>query len=278
MTVQTPDAKALTRKSGTSFYYSFALLTPEKRRALYALYNLCRHLDDLVDHAESPEKGAEALRFWKAEIVKAYQDRPSHPLMRELLPTLQKHRIPQKYLLELIAGIEMDLQPQGFETFDALRQYCYRVASVVGLMSIEIFGYRNPETRTYAENLGLALQLTNILRDLKSDALRGRIYLPREELKRFGYSEEDLRGRRRNAAFNDLMRFQCGRARDYYRKAESSLPPEDRPAMIAARVMAATYGRLLDKIERTGYNVYETNISLSKTEKIWVALKTWLAR
>jgi phytoene synthase len=277
MTVQNPDAKALTRKSGTSFYYSFALLTPEKRRALYALYNLCRHLDDLADHASSPESGKEALSRWRTEIAEAFDGRPTHPLIRELFPYLKTFGIPQKYLLELISGIEMDLPFRGYDTFDELRQYCYRVASVVGLMSIEIFGYRNPATRFYAENLGLALQLTNILRDLKSDALRGRIYLPREELKRFGYSEEDLRGRLRNAAFNDLMRFQCGRARDYYRKAETALPPEDRPAMIAARVMAATYRRLLDKIERTGYNVYEADISLSKPEKIWVAVKTWLA-
>jgi phytoene synthase len=178
--------------------------------------------------------------------------------------------------MDLIAGMEMDLQPRRYKTFDDLYLYCYRVASVVGLMSIEIFGYGNPATRQYAVDMGLALQITNILRDLKPDAALGRIYLPQEDLERFGYTEQDLLANRYTPAFVQLMRFQAQRARGYYEAAARSLPPEDRRALSAARAMGATYRRLLEKIEKADYRVFDGRISLSKTRKVWIAAKTWL--
>ncbi len=270
------DAKTLARQSGTNFYYSFALLSREKREALYALYNLCRRLDDAADDAASPEAGAQDLRTWREEIERTFDGRPSHPLTVAFYPHLTRYRIPQKYLQDLITGMEMDLQGTRYETFEDLRLYCYRVASVVGLMSIEIFGYRNPATRAYAETLGLALQLTNILRDLEPDARRGRVYLPGEDLRRFGYSEDNLREGVYNEAFIELIRFQCERARRYYRQAEELLPPEDRGSMLPARAMGGIYFRLLEKIERARYDVFSGRITLSKPEKLWIALKTWM--
>ncbi|MBI5197577.1 MAG: presqualene diphosphate synthase HpnD [Nitrospirae bacterium] len=271
------DPKSLTRKSGTNFYYAFALLPAEKRKALYALYNLCRRLDDAVDLEDSPARKVEALQTWEHKLEEAYRGRPSDPLLTDLLPYIERYRIPKQYFLDLIAGIEMDLYPVRFKTFDDLSLYCYRVASVVGLMSIEIFGYKNTRTRSYATCLGMALQLTNILRDLKSDIERGRLYLPLEDLERFGYSEDDLRASRYNDPFVKLMQFECQRAKDYYRKATEALPAEDASTMIAARAMGGIYRGLLTRIETVRYDVFQHPISLSKSKKLWIVLKTLIS-
>jgi phytoene synthase len=270
------DAKSLTRRSGTNFYYAFALLPGEKQKALYALYNLCRRLDDAVDLEESQGEGSAALWRWREKIEEAYQGRPADPLLSDLLPHIRRYQIPQQYFFDLIDGIEMDLTPARYKTFEDLSLYCYRVASVVGLMSIEIFGYTDPRTRSYAVSLGMALQLTNILRDLASDIRKDRLYLPLEDLQRFGYTEEDLRAFRCNDAFIELMRFECGRAKGFYRQAKESLPPEDARSMTAARAMESIYRELLNRIEKSGYDVFRRPASLSRPRKIWIVLKTWL--
>ncbi|MBI2164659.1 MAG: squalene/phytoene synthase family protein, partial [candidate division NC10 bacterium] len=193
-----------------------------------------------------------------------------------LAETIRTFRIPHGYFEELLNGVEMDLAKFRYATFAELQQYCYRVAGVVGLMCIEVFGYTNPMTRTYAQHLGTAFQLTNILRDLATDGERGRIYLPQEDLKRFGVTEADLLERRVTPAFLDLMRFEVGRARQFYAAARAALPAEDRRTMLAAEIMGAIYARILDRIEGTGYDVFSRRIRLSDTHRLWLALRCWV--
>lgn len=266
----------LTKESNTNFYYSFFSLPAEKRKALYAIYALCRSLDDVVDESPGRLEASEALLKWTTEIVNMYQGTPSHPLTVALKPYIEWYSIPQKYFLELIKGVEMDLTKNRYNTFDELHRYCYRVASVVGLICAEVFGYQNAVTLGYAVDLGIALQLTNILRDIKADAANGRIYLPLEDLRRFGYTEEDLFSSIYNQAFVEMMRFEAARAWSYYKRAEETLPREDRKAMVAAEIMRAIYSRLLQKIEAAKYDVFSLPPRLTKTQKLYIAFRTWL--
>ena len=261
------------RKSGSSFYYALWLLPRDRREALFRIYNLCRALDDAVDQAPSLEAAREALGRWEREIQQTYEGRPSHPLTREVLPVLEQYEIPQKYWMDLLAGLEMDLTQTRYPTFRELHRYCYRVASVVGLMCLEVFGYENALARAYAVDLGIALQLTNILRDLPQDAQQGRIYLPLEDLYRYRYTEADLLQGRYTPAFVELMRFECDRAREYFQRAEESLPPEDRERLRPARAMAETYRTLLDRIEEARYNVFAQTPRVSTLEKLWILLR-----
>ncbi|MCC6543348.1 MAG: presqualene diphosphate synthase HpnD [Nitrospirae bacterium] len=266
----------ITKESNSNFYYSFFFLPSEKRRALYSIYALCRCLDDVADNSGSRPEASESLKRWTAEIINLYNGIPSHPVTVELKTYIDKYGIPQKYFLELIKGVEMDLAINRYNTFEELHKYCYRVASIVGLICAEVFGYKNAETMGYAVDLGIAMQLTNILRDIKSDAERGRIYLPTEDLEKFHYTETELLSSKYNKAFAELMKFETQRARDLYIRAEKTLPREDRKAMVAGEIMRAIYSRILDKIEASNYNVYDNPPKLSKLQKIYIAISTWI--
>ncbi|HLC21942.1 MAG TPA: presqualene diphosphate synthase HpnD, partial [Candidatus Methylomirabilis sp.] len=250
-------SRKVTKGSGSNFYYAFLFLPKPKREAIYAVYAFCRLSDDLVDEVKAGGDPAEALSRWRKELDTHFENSIGPPVIAAVGQAARRFEIPKVYFKELLDGMEMDLTRARYATFEELYSYCYRVASVVGLICIEIFGYTNPRTRTYAEQLGIAFQLTNILRDLAIDAKRGRIYLPQDELKRFGYSEEDLLAGRYNGAFVELMRFQCERARNYFRAASVGLPEEDRRSLLAAEIMRAIYYRLLLKIEQLRYNVFQ---------------------
>ena len=280
-------SRALTKASRSNFSYAFLFLPKPKRDALYGVYAFCRVTDDLVDEASTagagpalsaPLPGAtpiDRLKAWREELDACYRGQATHPVTQRLSEILRTFRIPRRCFEELLNGAEMDLIKNRYATFAELQQYCYRVAGVVGLMCIEIFGYSQPATRLYAEHLGTAFQLTNILRDLATDGERGRIYLPQEDLERFGYPEADLLGRRRTPAFSELMRFEVGRARQFYAAARETLPPEDRGTMLAAEVMGAIYARILDRIETANYDVFSRRIRLSDTHRLCLALGCW---
>lgn len=280
MGVQVTDleryCRELTRRSRTNFYYAFLFLPRVKREALFAVYAVCRKIDDVADEPAPGGGSAEALREWRLEIERAYAGQPTQPLTAKLAEVVRRFPIPRAYFDELIAGVEMDLKQSRYATFDELYRYCYRVASVVGLICIEIFGYRNPRTREYAVNLGVALQLTNILRDLRADALRDRVYLPQEELERFGYPEEALLRGETSEAFHRLLAFQCARAREYFSRAATQLPREDRRTLFAGEIMGAIYYHLLRRIERGGDLVLRTAVAVPRAEKLLIALRLWL--
>jgi phytoene synthase len=269
-------SRKLTKASGSNFYYAFLFLPKPKREAIYAVYAFCRLSDDLVDEAKVGGDAAAALTRWRKELDVCFRDGVGPPVIVAAGQAARRFGIPKLLFEELLDGMEMDLTRTRYATFGELYSYCYRVASVVGLICIEIFGYQNPRTREYAERLGVAFQLTNILRDLAVDARRGRIYLPQDELKRFGYSEDELLAGRYNDAFVELMRFQVERARDYFRSALAALPDEDRRSLLAAEIMRAIYYRLLLKIERQGYNVFTGDIGVPKARKLLLAGGLWV--
>ena len=269
-------SRLVTKGSGSNFYYAFLFLPKPKREAIYAVYAFCRLSDDLVDEAKAGGDPTAALTRWRKGLDLYFQDSVGHPVIVAAGQAARRFNIPKTYFEELLNGMEMDLTRTRYATFDELYAYCYRVASVVGLICIEIFGYTNPRTREYAERLGIAFQLTNILRDLAVDASRGRIYLPLDELRRFGYPEDALLAGVYNDAFVELMQFQCNRAKDYYRTACAAMPSEDRRSLLAAEIMRAIYCRLLLKIEQQRYNVFRTNIALPKSHKLLLAAGLWL--
>ena len=272
-----PSASArLTRQSGTSFYYAFRILPPPKRRAIFALYSFCRVVDDCVDEPDG--EGEAGLRRWLDEAYRCYDGRPTTALGRDLTEALFQFPIPRSCFEDVVAGCRMDLQQARYETFADLRRYCERVASAVGLAAIEIFEYRHPGTRRYAVELGVALQLTNILRDLGSDAQRGRLYLPAEDLRRFGVEEAGfLAAATRDAlpppGARALLGFQAERAREHYRSARALLPEEDRTAMRPAEIMAAVYRSLLETVQTRGFP-FRPRVALSRPRRAWIALRT----
>lgn len=260
--------------SGSSFYYSFLFLPRHRRRAITALYAFCREVDDVVDAPVTHEISRVKLQWWKAEVERLYADQPQHPVTRALQPAIREFDLPQEYFVEIIDGMEMDLEQQRYASFKELSLYCYRVASVVGLLSAEIFGYHDRNTLKYARDLGMAFQLTNILRDVGEDARRGRIYLPQEDLQQFGVSEQALLQGKESPDFYQLMAFESNRAREYYRRAYEHLPEIDRPAQRAGLIMSATYEGLLNELERDGFHVLNQRISLTALGKLWLAWKT----
>jgi len=269
----------VTKRSGSNFYYSFLFLPRPRREAMYTVYAFCREVDSAVDDAPTGSDPKEQLRRWRAELGAAYQGTPTEPVTVSLAEHARRLEIPRDYFEELIKGVEMDLTHTRYATFDDLYRYCYRVASVVGLICLKVFGTRSPLANEYAVNLGLAFQLTNILRDLGTDAERGRIYLPREDLARFHYTEADLLARRYSPGFDDLMRFECERARDYYRKARAAveaMPAADRRALTVAEIMRGVYARILDRIEHSGYRVFGPRISLPSFYRLAIATGVWL--
>jgi phytoene synthase len=262
--------------SGSSFYYSFLFLPPERRRAITALYAFCREVDDVVDECSDVAVARTKLAWWRKETAAIYHGAPQHPVARALAEVAPRFNLAEARLMEIIAGMEMDLDYNRYPDFDTLKLYCHRVASVVGLLSAEIFGYGDRRTLDYAADLGMAFQLTNIIRDVGEDARRGRIYLPLDELARHGVAESDILDTRETDAFRALMEFQIGRALGYYRDAFARLPAADRRAQRPGLVMAAIYQATLDEIRRDGCRVLTQRVSLTPIRKLWIAWWTWI--
>jgi phytoene synthase len=272
----TPDAycEQKTAESGSSFSVSFRFLPPERRRAITALYAFCREVDDVVDEVADPAVARIKLAWWRTEIAAAFSGTPQHPVALALKPAVAAFALPQEHFQSIIDGMSMDLEQHRYPDFLALEHYCHHVAGVVGLLSAEIFGYANPSTRHYARDLGVAFQLTNIIRDVGEDGQRGRIYLPQDELDRFGVTASDVFHGRSTAAFTALMTHQVVRARSWYDRALGALPHVDRRAQRPGLIMAAIYRRLLDEIERDGFRVLEQRVALTPLTKAWLAWKT----
>ena len=321
----TPDqyCQQKAAQSGSSFYYSFLFLPPERRRAITALYAFCREVDDVVDECADVGVARTKLAWWRSQVAAIYggapasskqgsrlrdanvresgaapssagvasvsgvtspkgapvppsDGAPQHPVAQALVPVIKTFNLPQERLQEIIDGMEMDLTQRRYPDFAALKLYCYRVASVVGLLSAEIFGYSNPDTLKYAENLGMAFQLTNIIRDVGEDARRDRVYLPLDELARHNVTVTDIMHARENNGFRQLMEFQIERALSYYRDAFALLPAADRQSQRPGLVMAAIYQTLLAEIRADGSKVLTQRISLTPLRKLWIAWKTWI--
>jgi phytoene synthase len=277
MTTEKPaEAQEITRASKSNLALAFIALPRERREDISVFYAFCRVIDDIADDpGQSIDERRSGLNRWKEALFQPAAGEPTlAPAIRKLIA---KYRLRENYFLEIIAGVEMDLTGATFETFNDLRLYCYRVASVVGLISIEIFGYEDPGCKRYAVELGMALQLTNILRDVGEDfANGGRVYLPREDLARFGYTAEDLAARRHNAAFLQLMKFESERALSFFASAQAELPPQDRRSMIAAEIMGAIYRRLLDRMIRDEFHVFGQRYRLSSLEKLMTIASTFI--
>ncbi|MBM2813416.1 MAG: Squalene synthase HpnD [Ignavibacteria bacterium] len=266
----------------SNFYYSFSFLPREERNAINSIHAFCSYIDDIVDLDANPEDKhkqikLDRLSWWEREIDKIYSDNVSGPLITPLVAVIKRFGIPKQYFLTLINGCRRDLIQFRYSTFEELKEYCYSVASIVGLISIEIFGYKYEETKNYATYLGYALQLTNILRDIKFDKDRGYIYLPKEDMDKFGYSEEDVIGEVYDERFVELMRFEVNRVREFYHKARTYLHPDERVTVFAAEIMDAIYYRLLEKIELEDFNVYKEKIRVANSHKFLIAIKHWLS-
>ena len=271
--------EAVTKRSGSNFAYSFLFLPPARRAAMYTVYAFCKEVDSTVDDPPAGSNPKEQLAQWRQELDAAYEGTPSFPVTISLAQHVRDLNIPRQYFEDLIAGVEMDLSITRYPTFDALSLYCYRVASVVGLICLHVFGTRSPKAQEYAVNLGVAFQLTNILRDLGSDAKQGRLYLPLEDLERFRYTERDLHKHTYSPSFVELMRFECARAREYYdraRRASMALPVDDRRALTVAEIMRGVYARILGRIEGSGYRVFDSRISLPSPYRLAIAAGVWL--
>ena len=274
----TPDeyCQAKAAQSGSSFYYSFLFLPPDKRRAITALYAFCREVDDIADEVKDPGVARTKLAWWSTEVANLFAGHPQHPETRVMQPFVAGAGIDAARLNEIIDGMEMDLTYHRYPDFAALGIYAHRVTGVVGQLSASIFGYRNASTLQYAESLGIAFQLTNIIRDVGEDARRGRVYLPQDELARFGLTAEDILARKGGEPFVRLMEFQAGRAQSYYDLAFSKLAAQDRASQRAGLIMAAIYRTLLDEISRDKFQVLEQRVALTPLRKLWIAWKTWV--
>jgi phytoene synthase len=263
-------------QSGSSFYYSFLFLSSERRRAITALYAFCREVDDTVDECTDAAIARTKLMWWRKEIGAMQAGNPTHPVTQALQPHLQAYAIESKYLLAIVDGMEMDLDQTRYLDFPGLQRYCWHVASVVGILSAGIFGATRPETLQYAEKLGLAFQLTNIIRDVGEDARKGRIYLPVNELQQFNVTAADILNARHSENFEKLMQFQAQRAQAMYDTAFALLPAEDRRAQRPGLIMAAIYRAILTEIEQDGFHVLDQRISLTPIRKLWLAWKTYV--
>jgi len=274
----TPDeyCRDKAASSGSSFYYSFLFLPPERRRAITALYAFCREVDDVVDEIEDAQLAGSKLAWWRQEIVNLDAGNPQHPVTRALLPAMQAYGISAEKLNAIIDGMQMDLEQSRYLDFKGLEKYCYHVAGVVGLLAAGIFGYKNPRTLDYAVQLGTAFQLTNIIRDVGDDARRNRIYLPMDELKKFEVPAADILNARYSDNFRRLMEFQAARAEACYASAMDALAAEDRRAQRAGLIMAAIYRALLAEVAADGFKVLTQRTSLTPMRKLWIATVTWL--
>ena len=272
-------SRALTKKSASNLALAFILLPRKKRDAMSALYAFCRAVDDVADEDSVPtEQRRTELAAWREDIRRACENKkPEFILNQEFAPVIQQFKLPFAHFDELIQGCEMDLEKLRYANYDELERYCYHVASSVGLLSLEIFGYKNPACHDYAIYLGKALQLTNILRDVKNDAARGRIYLPQAELKKFHVSEKEILDGNYSQKYFSLAQSVAARAKHFYLLAQKTLPPEDRQSMVAAELMGSVYWRLLRKLEAEKFNVFgEARIKLGKPQKLALIFKSWL--
>ena len=263
----------------TNFYFSFVFLPGEKRRAIEAVYAFARRGDDVVDSGLPPDEATRQMALYRQALDACYAEPGAaldDPQLAALAASIRKFQIPRQPFDDLILGLEMDLAGTRYETFDDLSVYCYRVASTIGLIAIEIFGYTDLRVRDYAVNLGKALQLVNILRDIQSDARRGRVYLPSADLEQFGVRPEDLLSGVYQDAFIRLMEFESDRARRFFAEARRFLPPQDRRRLVPAEIMAAIYWRLLGRIEQRRYNVFGERVRVPTHEKLWIALSVYL--
>ena len=263
-------------QSGSSFYYSFLFLPTERRRAITALYAFCREVDDTVDEATDESVARAKLAWWRKEIGAMLAGAPTHPVTKALEPHLLPYSLDGKHLLAIVDGMEMDLNQTRYLDYPALKRYCWHVASVVGILSASIFGATRPETLAYAERLGLAFQLTNIIRDVGEDARKGRIYLPISELQQFQVTAADILNARHSDNFEQLMAFQTERAKQTYEEAYALLPSEDRRAQRPGLIMASIYRTLLTEIEADRFHVLEHRISLTPIRKLWLAWRTYV--
>lgn len=269
---------AYTKQSGSNFYYSFLFLSKAKRQAMYTIYAFCKAVDSAVDEPPAGSNPKDELRRWRRELDAVYGGTPTLPITVSLAHHVKALSIPKAYFEELVKGVEMDLSNNRYATFDELSLYCYRVASVVGLICLHIFGTTSPRAQDYAVSLGMAFQLTNILRDVGADASDNRVYLPLDDLRNCNYSEKALLQRTYSPEFKMLMQQEAARARQYYEKARAALaalPPSERRALIVAEIMRGIYSRILDRLERSGYQVFGPRISLSTTHRLAIALSIW---
>jgi 15-cis-phytoene synthase len=262
--------------SGSSFYNSFRFLAKDKRRAITALYAFCREVDDVVDECSDEDVARTTLNWWRSQVAEIYAGKPQHPVAIALVPIVKQFNLAQEHFLEIIDGMEMDLHHPRYENFKSLQLYCYRVASVVGLLTVEIFGYQNRQTLKYAHDLGIAFQLTNIIRDVGEDARRNRIYLPMDELQQFNVTAADILNSRDSENFQQLMAFQVERAQRFYDQALALLPKEDKKAQRVGLIMAAIYRATLVEVVSSGCHVLKERVSLTPSYKLWLAFKTWL--
>ena len=266
-----------TANSGSSFYYSFFFLPKQKREAMTALYAFCREVDDIADECTELQVAQVKLSWWRSEIENLFQGKPIHPVSKALLPHVKSYNLSSEHFLEIIDGMEMDLNFNRYEDFTQLQLYCYRVASVVGELSAQIFGFTNRKTIQFAHDLGMAFQLTNIIRDVGEDARRNRIYLPLEDLTKFNVSEEDILHSRESEAVRQLLEFQIARAESYYDRALNELPEEDRKNQRVGLMMTAIYRTLLHEIQVDGAEkVLNSRTSLGAIRKFMLAFKAWL--
>ena len=269
----------------TNFYYSFLVLPPDKRRAIVGVWDFCRAVDDAVDEAQGPDEGAAALELekWRSEVAAAFEGRsPATRQGRTLAPLVKHFNLPRSAFEALIEGVEMDLRCRRYETFSDLYEYCIRVASAVGLICLEIFGYEDPRARQYATDLGVALQLTNILRDVPGDLSRGRLYIPLEDLRRHGATEDAIAAEAaragrgvQSAQVKALLKQQAQRAREYYGRADAGLPRRDAQRLVAAEIMSAIYRRLLVRIEQADYDVFTRVVRIPRPQRALIAAATW---
>ncbi len=274
----TPDeyAQQKAAQSGSSFYYSFLFLPPDKRRAITAFYAFCREVDDVVDETQDVSVARTKLAWWRTEVVNIYQGNPQHPVGKALQSVVTQFNIPQEKLHEIIDGMEMDLTHHRYADFQALQRYCYLVASVVGQVSAMIFGYTDKKTLDYAHDLGMAFQLTNIIRDVGEDARRDRVYIPQDELAQFNLQSSDILNTKYSDNFSKLMQFQTARAQEFYATAFAALPAADRKTQRAGLIMASIYRTLLNEIEKKQFQVLHQRIALTPLCKLWLAWKTWV--
>jgi phytoene synthase len=265
-----------TAQSGSSFYYSFLFLPPERRRAITALYAFCREVDDTVDECTDESIARIKLAWWRKEISSMYAGQQTHPVTQALQPHIVPYKLKEEHLQAIIDGMEMDLNQTRYLDYAALGKYCWHVASVVGILSASIFGVTNPQTLQFAEKLGLAFQLTNIIRDVGEDARKGRIYLPINELQQFNVTAAEILNSKHSEKFEKLMAFQTARAQQAYDDAFALLPKEDRRAQRPGLMMAAIYRAVLTEVQADGYHVLNQRISLTPIRKLWLAWKTYI--
>lgn len=272
----TPDqyCQDKTARSGSSFYYSFLFLSDQQRQAITALYAFCREVDDIVDDIEETDVARAKLNWWREEIARVFQQQASHPIGHALTTAVKHYDLQQDHFLAILSGMEMDLTHFSYDTFEDLTLYCYRVAGVVGLLSAEIFGYDDPDTLAYAEKLGLALQLTNIIRDVREDAERGRVYLPQDEMTQHGIELDGILALQSSPALITLLKYQTERAQDYYQQAYDLLPDTDRYSQRTGLIMANIYQTILQEIAEDGYQVMQHRVSLTPLRKLWIAWRT----